>query len=206
MAHEISAVIQSDPDIAVEVYRRMFEYEETSEEETSLGGGVIFTLRGNRRQDFESARYGLEVGFSAFLEIAPVDAAIAAVSSVKAEVGRRKKSGAFFERPQQAFQFEYLDVKVTYHPDFSEIWDSGVREPDSVKFINATFKNISDRFEKDPDDHAAKEMVLAIAGRAAYAVVWKRMLQVALGQASAMYETVYPLLTVPQFISAPETT
>jgi hypothetical protein len=44
-------MIQSDPTTAIEAYRRILEYEETSTEENTLGGRVILILKGNRKQD-----------------------------------------------------------------------------------------------------------------------------------------------------------
>src|SRR5205814_4412859 len=90
LAHEIKRIVDLDPELAVEVYERSFGHKEVSEEPTTIGGSVILTLTSTRRQDFSSALYGLQTGFSYFLEAAPLIASIAATRSVRAEIKRER--------------------------------------------------------------------------------------------------------------------
>jgi hypothetical protein len=205
LANEIDSVIDSDPDAAVEVYRRMFEYEETSKEETSLGGSVILSMRSNRKQDYESARYALGVHFQTFLKRAPLHAAVAAVSAVNAEVSRREQ-GYSSRRNKEEFQFKYFTDSLTYRSDLSEIWDNRVHEVGGLQFLDATLGDIADRFERNADDSGAREMVRAIVTTGQYAVVWKRVIEGAVIRPRAMYQVIQPLLMIPSFIAAPEVT
>ena len=68
MKHFGRHMIQSDPTTAIEAYRRILEYEETSTEENTLGGRVILILKGNRKQDLangaDSSGSNSELGYS----------------------------------------------------------------------------------------------------------------------------------------------
>ena len=204
LANGIKNVIQCDPLTAIEIYRRTFSYKETSEEATHLGGGAALSLRSTRAQDFSTALYVLQSAFSEFLETAPEQATIAAIESVEGEILREKAPEASEPEGPVTFDFVLNKHRLTYRADFSEIWDTGSREYPSLNLLNATLHKISDTLNGDPEN--AKRLFQAITERASFAVVWKRLLQIATTNTAAWYQLLRPLLLIPELISAPETT
>jgi hypothetical protein len=205
LANAIKSIIQNDPELAVEVYRRTFRHQETSQEKTAIGGTVILPFTSTRQQDFSSARYGLQMGFQAFLEAAPTEAARAAIESVNAEVEREHPTVADPDKLEE-FTFQYDGLKLKYRSDFSEIWDSGTRSYSSLTLLSATLKSAAERLSAERDRAVGASMLRAIAYAGSYAVAWKRLLEAAIANCGAFYPEVFLLLTVPEFISAPETT
>jgi hypothetical protein len=206
LANEIRIIIHHDPATATEVYRRTFAYEETSEETTHLGGGASLSLRSTRKQDFSTALYMLQTAFPAFMDVAAEHAALAAIEGVNAEIGREKPLKPSEESNQPtAFNFDFEGKRLSYRADFSEIWDSGgSHEYLSLNLLNATLNRISNTLSTDRT--AAKRLFDIIVERASLAVVWKRLLQIALTGLPAWYPVIRELFFAPELISAPETT
>lgn len=198
LSHEIRRVVDNDPAVAVEVYRKMFSYVEVSEERTSMGGSLIVPMTSTRKQDFESGIYGLTMGFQHFLDVAPSEAALAAVLSTNAEVKRARPLAQDKEKFQE-FSFEFSGQMVTYVADFSEIWDRGAREYDSLKLLDAALQAAVTRPQ-------GEQMIRIIGHNAQVAVCWKRLLEAASANANPYYQYIRPLLRIPEFIAAPEVT
>jgi hypothetical protein len=206
LAHEIRSVIEHDPATAVAVYQRTFTYKESSEEATEMGGGVVLRLRSNRAQDFGMGQYGLEQAFSGFLQMAPQLAAIAAIESVTAEIEREQPMVTRPDKAIESFKFHLAGNELLYKADFSEIWDSGAREYVSLKFLDATVHHAAKLLTENAEVDNGISILHSIMHRASFAVVWKRLLQVTAAETDALFPHLVELLTIPEFISAPETT
>ncbi len=75
LCDNIKELFETDPDLASEIYLKIFGHVESSEEETSMGPqSVVLALRSTRRQDFDSCYYRLEQNFTTYLEKAPAQA------------------------------------------------------------------------------------------------------------------------------------
>jgi hypothetical protein len=205
LANGIKTIIHQDPATATEVYRRTFAYEETSEETTHLGGGAALSLRSTRKQDFSTALYMLQTAFPMFIEIAPEQAALAAIEAVNAEIGREKPLKPSEESDQPTtFTFAFEEKRLGYRADYSEIWDSGSHEYLSLNLLNTILNHISETLATD--ENSAKRVFHIIVERASLAVIWKRFLLIATTKLSPWYSIIREVLFVPEFISAPETT
>jgi hypothetical protein len=205
LAREIKPIIRNDPNLAVEVYRRMFRHKEESEAPTNIGGSAVLPLISNRRQDFSTAVYGLQAAFSTFLEVFPIFAASAAVEAMRGDVERERLGGPIHDNPR-SFRFVFSGREVEYFSDFSEIWDSGSREYVGLSLLARTLSEIATLLSSVEGESAASQMIQVIAERGVFAVAWKRLLESAAANSRAFYSHIAELLTVPQLISAPETT
>jgi len=205
LAHEIHSIMTHDSALAGEVYRRAYEYNETSTEETSIGPSLVLPLRTNRKQDFSSGIYGLRSAFPAFVAMSPLHATMAAIHAVKSEIAReqplRDAAGEI-----KTFTFRSGGADLTYVSDYSEIWDSGSREYTSLELFAGVLRNIVERFSAKSTDTVATEMLQATMSNADLAVFWKRLIEVASLHPAELFSHVSALLFVPEFISAPETT
>jgi hypothetical protein len=206
LAREIGSVIEHDPATAVAVYQRTFKYKESSNETTEMGGGVVLRLRSNRAQDFDMSRYGLEQAFSRFLQLAPQEGGIAAIEAVTAEIEREQPMVTRNDRTIESFTFQVGGTELHYKADFSEIWDSGAREYASLKLLDSAVHYAAMLLSEDRDVDAGIAILHSIMQRASFAVVWKRLLQITTIETDALFPHLVGILTVPEFISAPETT
>jgi len=198
LAHEIKHIIDNDSELAVSVYEQMFSNFEQSDETTVMGGSPVFTLTSTRKQDFETALYGLQQAFPYFLKSSPIHATLAAVKATNAEVSRREISENEPSKVPKHFTFRFLNVSSTYVSDFSEIWDHGAREHLSLQLLNAVLQQAG---EMTPS--ALREIVKVIAQHARVAVCWKRLLEAASRSIKGFFPHVSPLLTIPRFLAAP---
>jgi hypothetical protein len=132
LAHQISRIVDADPKLSIEVYERTFGHKELSDEKTSMSGGIVLQMTSTRRQDFSTALYGLQAGFPHFLDVTPIDATMAAVKSVEAEVAREHP----IEAEEKRIRFRFADRDATYVSDNSEIWDSGSREKHALNLLD----------------------------------------------------------------------
>ncbi len=206
LAGGLTHVVKSDPDTAVEVCRRLFEFDESSEEKTQIGSSVVMSFTSTRAQDFSSARYAVERIFPSFLETSPVHAATAAIQSLNAEISRERPSTQKDEEAPREFSFTFAGAKVDYRSDYSEIWDTGSRDYVSVKLFGAVLHAASRSLENPGGESTARAMIDTIARHASFAVAWKRLLQAAVFNSPSLYPVISELFTIPQVLSAPETT
>lgn len=204
LAHEIEAIIKNDPALATDIYRRTFAYKEVSQEPTSIGGSVVMRLISTRQQDFSLALYTLGTAFNTFLERAPIEAAKAAAQCVDAEIEAKHPYGAREEIEE--FRFQYAGHDVAYRSDFSEIWDSGARDMESLKLLDSALNYAVKRLSEPNDAEDGRRIVREIAFTSASAVVWKRLIEVSITHCAALYDETKALLAIPELISAPETT
>lgn len=204
---QLPHIVESDPDTAVEVCRRIFAFDESSKEETQIGSSVVLSFTSTREQDFSSARYAIQAKFPAFLRASPVHAATAAIQSLNAEVARDRSPSQKHGEATMEFAFTFAGAKAVYQSDYSEIWDTGgSRDYVSVSLFGAVLNAISELLESPDGEDTARAMVDEIARHASYAVAWKRLLQAAVFNSPSLYPLISELLAVPQVLSAPETT
>lgn len=205
LAHNIRTIIENDPLLATEVYKRMFSYDETREDKTAMGGSMILQLTSTRKQDFSTARYVLLQGFQHFLQLAPVEAARAAAASLSCEIEREQSSERCSQNTSE-FSFAFRGHTAKYRSDFSEIWDSGFERFKSIQLFRAALNRATELLTSNQDDVLGKDIIRQLILKNTYASGWKGLFEVATSNCRALYRQIFELLTVPQLISAPETT
>lgn len=202
LAQHIGSVVQSDPALAAEVYKRLFGNRVTSEEKTLIGGTSVMQYTSTRRQDYSLALHALREAYKKFLELAPLQAALAAADSLNAEFENehRYRSG-----PNESFEFQYGVERLRYLSDRSEIWDSG---PDhlSLSLFDSALQHAAKRLGEHPDDEIGVGILRTIISNSHRAVAWKHLIEAAILHTATLYPQMGGLLTIPEFISAPETT
>ena len=201
IAHEISTIARQDPILAKDVYIQMYRYAEESEETTRIGGNAaIGTFTSTKKQDYNTALYGLMSRFAVFLDSSPIDAAEAAIVAVESEIERervRQDSHA-----QEITTFRLEGGFIRYRPDFSEIWDGGSSgEYTSLNLLGAALGHAAEASQAIRD-----KMIDVMITRATLGISWKRLVEAAGRHPEAFYQQVKALLFISRFISAPEVT
>lgn len=71
LADLLHNIAKADFNFALQIYQVLYGHIETSDKETSLGGGVVMSFISNRKQDFQSVYHRLEDRFGNLLQIDP---------------------------------------------------------------------------------------------------------------------------------------
>jgi len=69
LADNLSTIATIDLVLGLSIYKTLYFFNETSTEETSMGGGATLSLRSNRKQDYDHIHYVLETKYLDFLKI-----------------------------------------------------------------------------------------------------------------------------------------
>jgi hypothetical protein len=206
LANGLGHIAKNDPETAVEVCRTIFAFDEQSQEKTQIGSGIVMSFTSTRTQDFSSARYAIQSVFPTFLEGSPIHAAKAAIRSLNAEISRERPSSNRQDEVPTEFAFTFAGAKVQYRSDYSEIWDTGSRDYLSINLFTSVLQAASKSLEGSGGEETARSMIEAMAREASFAVAWKRLLQGSVFNSPSLYPVIRELLTVPEILSAPETT
>jgi SIR2-like domain/NACHT domain len=200
LVHEMPTLAASDPELAAEIFERLYGYNETSEAITTLGSGAVMQLSSTRKQDYSTARYGAATSFGVILKSSPILAAGIATRAVNAEVLEARPLNE--NRSFEAFSFTVKEQEFSYIADYSEIWgDSGGVHYTSLSLLQSCLQNVLERA-----DLMRGEMIKAILADASVGMVWRRLLQTAAQHPKELYAHLGFLLASSNFIAAPEIT
>lgn len=174
LAEEILAIIPYDPRLVVEIYKTLFQYQETSREETHRGG-QIFSITSTRAQDYEGALYRLAESFPHFLRISP-DHAIQTLITV---LENYVFSQPYFAKNRQLDRksFEFRDREAVMVSDYSTTWDNELhRHDDPVKMLDS-FSNYINEIAVEGNNVRLLEAIIDLVGQHNHlASLWKRLL------------------------------
>jgi hypothetical protein len=206
VAHEITHIIDADPDLALDVYRAAFAHEEPSEETTQLSKSRILPLTSNKRQDYGMALWSLGEKYEHFLETAPSQATIALTAILGSYIRRRHRYAERTQLTQQTFEFRGKTIEL--HDDGSGIWDSGgvYSRDDGIKVLDAFEEYVL--LCSQQKNRARLEATLdLLAGNESSAIVWRRLLLIAVRDGGEeLTPLVAPMLLSSKFLLAPDVT
>jgi hypothetical protein len=203
VAKNIETVIDTDPELVAAVYARIFGYREESEETTHMGG-VVLPLTSTRAQEYSMAYYALELAFPRFLGRAPLPATEALVRSLNAEVKRNHLDR--WKEDRYSVPLKYLDLTIQLHSDYSEIWDQGHLEDETIKLLESWFQNLEDGLRNSTlSEEDVRRRLRTLASSNPLPVVWKRTLERARLEPELYLPFTVPLLESVEVLAAPET-
>ena len=210
LTHEIAHLWPYDPDFVADIYKAVFEYEETSAEKTILSSGVV-GLTSTRRQDYQMCYYILEEEFPKFLKTHPMPATRAMVWAVNAATKREHvfRYSSAVPKDLEPSPFPFNDKTARYLPDPSYVWDQG----DLIDhYYYKKMLSHLDIFLEDlarSNNGKAKELLTNILNEIVkeneVAVIWRHILKLAIKHPSFFIQDIYPLLTAEPILVWPET-
>lgn len=178
LANEIDEIWPHKPEFVASFYQLIFGHQETSEAPTHIGG-IILSLRGTRRQDFDMCRYSLVEKFPKFLEAEPLIAARTAIQCLNKSIideHVRGYSEVQLDPAELTEQFTFRGGMARYLPDGSYAWDLShgdepVKLADSLfSFMEKVAKGEGDLDKLDPILDEFRESALV-------AFFWRRLLE-----------------------------
>ncbi len=202
----IAALIAADPPFAAEVYRRVFGYEERSDECTHMGG-VVLPMLSTRRQDYEMCHYNLIEGFGTFVRQASEEAIAAGVDALGRailidHVQRSLNPGVTLEELVETFHF--AGQRARYIQDVSHIWDRGAYPDQELRIADAITQHFIGLADKDDQQHFIRDLRVYIS-HAGPAFFWKRLLEVGTERPGFFAKPLHPLCIARPVITGTDT-
>jgi hypothetical protein len=206
LTNNLNNVIAYDPAFSVEIYQKVFSYEETSQDTTPMGGsGPVMSFTSTKAQDYSMSYYILDQKYPRLLKRDFVLAARAAALAITAEVNREEgetiqKLGLY------KTSFAYLGVEVTFESDRSEIWDQSHRTSQALQLLSRFLNHVREMLPAgELTRNQVEDALRELAKNSTYAVVWKHLLHFGWVHDEALPFCV-ELLQTPVILAALETT
>ncbi len=119
LAREIRTLMVHDPGLVEDIYVNAFEFHEDSDDPTAINPSRILRLSGNKKQDYEMARFELANTFPEFQVAFPENATRAVIAVVAAYV--QQKHSLSEDVAPESFDFRGRMARI--RTDYSSIWD-----------------------------------------------------------------------------------
>jgi DNA replication protein DnaC len=192
IARHLRLIFDVDPQFVEDFYCSVFSYDETSDTKTDMGGGQIFSMTSNKRQDYRHMWWELGQIFPQFCVDHPVSAAriVSVVLNSYVQREHLPKEGAEIIRwiSDGGEQRQVLS-------DYSSIWDSGYRDSheEPLQIASTFFRHLSKLAILDLD--FATSIATLILDAAGYAVTIRRLFAIAIEQPGAFLGLLAPICT-----------
>jgi hypothetical protein len=188
------------PQFVSEIYLEVYGYVETSDNQTSMGGGVQLNLLSNRRQDYQMCQYSLGEYYPSFVEMHPTIAIPVALA-----IANRYDRYILKDTTKERVQF-FIDKKAyIFVHDYSFVggtWDEQSGNPKKMVI------SIFEFFEKllTPGNEAnLKELITLYMDNAQSGFSWAKLISFGCKYPEQMMDILYPLCQAPILLTSSET-
>ena len=199
LAEDIKYFVNQDPEFVSEIYKVIFAHKETSDEKTQMGASVVMNFISNRRQDFDMCHYRLEQLYPEFLAASPEIAMITGIDIINQQVYERRAQ----VYSKGGFNFDYEGKTSTFIRDFSSMWADGSLRDKPEKLVEHIITYIEGQYAEGRKEEADSLVKLYIA-HAQVGFLWKQLISLAVRLPFKMFDIIYPLVRVPEFLSSSE--
>ena len=181
LTDKLDRIWPQDPEFTSEIYRSVFSYYETSEDQTHMGG-IVLPLMSTRRQDYDMCHYNLVRHYPAFLKGKPLAASQTAIEILNIYIiGRHVagylKEGKKLEDLNENFQFR--GKTANYLEDGSCIWDE-MQYPDKpIQMAEDLFHFLSELAQTNEKLDLLDQLLDIFRDHVFVAFFWKRLLETA---------------------------
>jgi uncharacterized protein (DUF1778 family) len=195
-----SYIIQIDPEFVGSVYQAIFNYQEKSVEQTSMGGGVVMNLLSNRKQDFEMCYYRLQKLYPDFIASAPDIAMPIGIKIVNQAVLNDK----MYDRTEKSSVFSYEEINSQIIHDYSSLWGDRLYGQKPLELTFDIINFFETLIEKNDVADFSKFLKVYIK-EAKVGFLWKQLFKFAAKFPEQVIQQIFPLITVPALFTASET-
>jgi len=204
LVHEIDKIWPYDPEFIVSIYDSVFSYEETSENITFIGRGVL-TLTSTRRQDYSMCYYSLAENFSKFLNTNPLFATEAMSKAINALVKRTEISRYSDGSKPQAVTFPFFEITAKYLADGSNGWDQNDFNSERSKILSSFDEYILEVSKDKSKRELLNNLIRQIAEMNEIAVIWRHLLKTAVRNPEIFAPILYPLFLAEPILTGRDT-
>jgi hypothetical protein len=199
LAEEAGRVAVADPELAVEIYDRIFSHTIEEDAPTRLGQSRILALTSNRRQEFTMAQWRLKEAFPAFVREHPLEAVDAAVKVAGAYVATTHP----LSEPAETVTVRAGGREVKLTADWSYIWAAQHQEAhadDAQQIVDSLVEMLRQVSETDVVPIA--ERVIA---QNEFAWLWNRLFMVAAERGGGLAAFMWPWASQIEFLQSADT-
>jgi hypothetical protein len=199
LCRQARRLLPLDPQFVEDLYVAAFGFREKSDAPTAMSQSRILRLSGNRRQDYDMARYELANVFPDFLAAESDRATRAVISAVEAHV--REERSVHDTDVAAPFPFGPRTARIL--TDYSSIWDGGLsaRNEDPLRMLEALVVRCESLGSSVDGLDEFQRILGIVVERNQAAVLWARLLQLGakfpatIGQEVAPLASAFPILT-----------
>lgn len=124
LSDSIRYFLKDAPEFVAEVYSRIFNHTELSNEKTNMGT-VTLSLISNRRQDFDMCYYRLDEMYPSFISTAPEIAIETGLKIVNNYI-KKDKLHLSHENKEDLKKVNINEISSFFLPDFSSMWHNSL--------------------------------------------------------------------------------
>jgi hypothetical protein len=203
LCRQVLRLLPLDPALVEDIYVGVFGFREKSDAPTAMNPSRILRLSGNRRQDYDMARYELATVYPEFLAAEPERATRAVISAVEAHV-REERS---VHDTDVAASFSFGSVTARILTDYSSIWDGGMsaRHEDPLRMLEAFVARCDELGVSTESLSELRKILQVIVERNQAAVVWARLLQLGAKHPATIGKEVEPLASAFPVLTGTDT-
>ncbi|HEU0077588.1 MAG TPA: hypothetical protein VFQ76_08075, partial [Longimicrobiaceae bacterium] len=174
IADEVEDLVSHDGALVRDLYVAAFEYQETSDAPSPMGG-IVMPMTSNRRQDYNGALYRLERSFPAFLARSPENAVPAMNSALEAHMARKRRG----DEEKAVSRFDFHGVEAQILPDYSCVWDRGSAYPheNAVKLLDHLESRLGTLAGPEGDPVERQRLLGHVVREVRLAGIWRRLLR-----------------------------
>lgn len=196
ISEDIKYFMNIDPLLVSYIYKLIFSHSENSTDKTIMGGSSVMNLVSNRRQDFEMCHYRLEANYPLFVQSSPSIAISTVIDLINESVKGSKKEHLLFT-------FNYDGSICHFYRDYSAITYDKYSIGRKEKLIIEYTKYIKDLFESNKLGEANR-LLKEIIKSAEAGIIFKFLIELGSWNVEFMFQTILPLLSIPEFYVALE--
>ena len=199
LSHEAKWLLRADPALLKLLYEVAFEFEETSEQSTAMGGPV-FALSFSRRQEVEQVRWELGQFFKTFLEVCPGLATQTLMAVLERDDARTRPAS---HRQRREYSFSFEGSTVWFVED-----GSGFREQFGAQdvagemlllWVAHTEEAAANRIQE------LDEILRSVREVISPAVAWRKLMQAGTRNPAVISDRLRPVCSQPALLLAEDT-
>lgn len=199
LSDNIKYFLEFDDTLISDIYKLVYNHNETSTEKTQMGSSVVLNFVSERRQDFGMSYFTLEQFFPNFINTSPKLAILTGIEIINKFILAKEKWSQY----SQSFTFKYQEFNCSFYPDYSAIWSDRLygKGPEILgEHINSYLGKLFD----ENNQLLAGQLIHIYIVNAKVGFLWKLLMQLANKYPKEMFDSVYPLILVPEFLSSQE--
>ena len=198
LCRQVHRLMTLDPHLVEDIYVAVFGFHEKSDVPTAMNPSRILRLTGNRRQDYEMARFELATVFPNFLSLEPERATRALIAATEAYV---REEHAMHDDVVTTFAFRGRTARFV--TDYSSVWDAriSIRNEDPVRMLEAFMAHCGSLAEGTGGLDEFRRILTTVVEHNQAAVLWRRLLLLgvkypgSIGPEIAPLASAFPVLT-----------
>lgn len=193
VANEIVTIARSLPDLAVEIYERLYAFREMSMEQEPMGSSAVVPMQMSRHDMYGSAYHNLEKGLPAIFDFSPRTATLAMCRVLS---GERLKS--LDSEPIVRFLFNKIEIETTDLQSFHDELDRPFGE--KSRLLAAWRDCIRKLPELTNASEQWNEVAEALVQKAAPPDLWAALLTAVPIHPDFFQIAIWPMLHSPDFL------